>query len=415
MSEAATGPPVEVPRNRRESRPTAHATVAPTPRAVPDLPPGGADPRVTDDPGGRRLRGAANRRPASGQNRRRRGSRGGRGRSRSTGQGAQPANPTIRPSRRPSPPGPRPRRCLRAADAGGRRSLPTVVADGGGTAAVSGGPEEYPAAALRGLGPRTPQDRRHPTGTAPRRPNRHPLPATTGGGPRSRRADARAVPRRGRRRARPTHQERPNPPPEAHPRPPPCPVTRHPDGPARNEGRRGGQRAPWQGGRPLHDLRAGAPGNHPDRTARGAHPGRALHLPGLRRRHPDRREHLPGPGPERAPRYGGGVHRHRNAQECGALPRRRPLRHRGRRVRWFAGPAPDRAAAPPGSDHPLSGDQEPDRGQGGPAHPGGVDSRPIRGAGSQQHRLRHLQAARGRASARGCDGSSTRSARRGMG
>ena len=44
------------------------------------------------------------------------------------------------------------------------------------------------------------------------------------------------------------------------------------------------------------------PRDDPDRPARGSHPGRALHLPGLRRRHPDRRQHLPGPGAERAAR-----------------------------------------------------------------------------------------------------------------
>ena len=49
-----------------------------------------------------------------------------------------------------------------------------------------------------------------------------------------------------------------------------------------------------------------------------------------RRRHLDRRQHLPRPGPERAARHGGGVHRHRHAEERRAVPRRRRVRPRPR-------------------------------------------------------------------------------------
>ena len=53
---------------------------------------------------------------------------------------------------------------------------------------------------------------------------------------------------------------------------------------------------------------------------------RALRLAAGRRRPPDRRQHLPRPGAERAARHGGGLRRHRHAQERRALPGRRPLR-----------------------------------------------------------------------------------------
>ena len=49
-----------------------------------------------------------------------------------------------------------------------------------------------------------------------------------------------------------------------------------------------------------------------------------------------------------------------------------------------------------GPDHPVPGDQEPDRGQGRPADPGGLPARALRRAGPQQRRLRHLQAPRRR-------------------
>ena len=55
-------------------------------------------------------------------------------------------------------------------------------------------------------------------------------------------------------------------------------------------------------------------------------------------------------------------------------------------------PAPDRGRAAAGADHPVPGDQEPDRGQGGPPHPGGLAARALRRAGAQLERLRDLQA-----------------------
>ena len=50
-----------------------------------------------------------------------------------------------------------------------------------------------------------------------------------------------------------------------------------------------------------------------------------------RRRQPDPRQHLPRPGAERAAGHGGGVRRHRHAEERRALPRRRAVRRRGHR------------------------------------------------------------------------------------
>ena len=61
--------------------------------------------------------------------------------------------------------------------------------------------------------------------------------------------------------------------------------------------------------------------SYPDRRARGPQPHRALREPARRRHRPDPREHLPRPGAERAPRHGGGLHRHRHAEERGALSR----------------------------------------------------------------------------------------------
>ena len=46
---------------------------------------------------------------------------------------------------------------------------------------------------------------------------------------------------------------------------------------------------------------------------------------------PDPRQHLPRRGAERAARHGGGLRRHRHAEERGALPRRRAVRRRGHR------------------------------------------------------------------------------------
>ena len=74
------------------------------------------------------------------------------------------------------------------------------------------------------------------------------------------------------------------------------------------------------------------PDGHPDRRARGPQPHRALRVAPGRRRRPDPRQHLPGQGAERAARHGGGVRRHRHAEERRALPRRRAVRRRGHRA-----------------------------------------------------------------------------------
>ena len=68
-----------------------------------------------------------------------------------------------------------------------------------------------------------------------------------------------------------------------------------------------------------------------DRGARGAGADRALRVAPGRRRQPDPRQHLPRQGAERPARHGGGVRRHRHAEERGAVPRRRAVRPRGRR------------------------------------------------------------------------------------
>ena len=79
-------------------------------------------------------------------------------------------------------------------------------------------------------------------------------------------------------------------------------------------------------------LRTAPPkGGDPDRRARGPIAPRALCVAAGRRHQPDPRQHLPRSGAERAARDGGGLRRHRHAQERGALPRRRavrPGRHR---------------------------------------------------------------------------------------
>ena len=69
--------------------------------------------------------------------------------------------------------------------------------------------------------------------------------------------------------------------------------------------------------------------------------------------------------PKNAVLYWGDVRYESDDVESGATP----------------GPAADRAAAATRPDDPLPGDQEPDRGQGGPPHPGGLASRPLRRAG----------------------------------
>ena len=115
------------------------------------------------------------------------------------------------------------------------------------------------------------------------------------------------------------------------------------------------------------------PSAHPGRRARGSQPHRALRQPAGRRRQPDPRQHLRRQGAERAARHGGGVRRHRHAEERGAVPRRRAVRRRGHR-REEQQPA-HRADAAGQAAHHLPGHQEPDRGQGRPPHPGGVAAR----------------------------------------
>ena len=120
-------------------------------------------------------------------------------------------------------------------------------------------------------------------------------------------------------------------------------------------------------GRALHDGRARQPD---DRTTHIAVlEGRSLVEHYVGSLEPDdtadRRQHLPRPGAERAARDGGGVHRHRHAEERRALPRRRRLRPERRRGE----PAPDRAAA---QERPVgdgAGHQEPDRGTRAPGSP----------------------------------------------
>src|SRR5207247_1362174 len=77
----------------------------------------------------------------------------------------------------------------------------------------------------------------------------------------------------------------------------------------------------------------------PDRRARGRRPGRALRGPA----DPDLdgRQRLPRPGAERAAQHGGGVRRHRQGSQRGAVRRRGEL---GRRRDGRPAP-PDRARA----------------------------------------------------------------------
>ena len=110
-----------------------------------------------------------------------------------------------------------------------------------------------------------------------------------------------------------------------------------------------------------------------------------------RRRQPDPRQHLPRPGPERAAGHGGGVRRHRHAEERGAVPRRRAVRPRGHRGEGQERPHRGHPQGPP-DDH-VPGHQEPDRRQGCAAHPGGLAARPVRGADPELEDLRHLEAA----------------------
>ena len=153
--------------------------------------------------------------------------------------------------------------------------------------------------------------------------------------------------------------------------------------------RAAGSRAQRTSDRPLPDVRAGPRRNGPGGRARGSQPHRALRVAPVRRRQPDPRQHLRRPDPERAPRHGGGLRRHRHAEERGAVPRRRPVRRRGHRRE---GPA-DRGhpAGPPA--HRLPGHEEPDRRQGRPPHPGGVAAGSLRRADPELEDVRHLEAA----------------------
>ena len=120
-----------------------------------------------------------------------------------------------------------------------------------------------------------------------------------------------------------------------------------------------------------------------------------------RRRQPDPRQHLRRAGAERAAGHGGGVRRHRHAQERRALPRRRAVRRRGHRGEATRG---SRTSCAPAPADRLPGHEEPDRRQGRPPHPGGVAARSLRRADPQLQDLRHLQApARRRAQAPAVD------------
>ncbi len=124
------------------------------------------------------------------------------------------------------------------------------------------------------------------------------------------------------------------------------------------------------------------------RARRWAHPHRGPRGPEPRRAHPrdadgqrvDRRQHLPRPRPERAPRHGSRVRRHRHAEERRAVPRRRRVR-RQRRGGWWQ--AEDRADAQERTVGRRAGHEEPDRAQGRAPHAGGEPRRslPRDGAG----------------------------------
>ena len=159
-------------------------------------------------------------------------------------------------------------------------------------------------------------------------------------------------------------------------------------------------RAQRPAGRALHDVRPGPRRLVPGRRAGGPQPHRALRLAARRRRQPDPRQHLRRAGPERPARHGGGVRRHRHAEERRALPRRRAVRRRGHRA---SRPAHRADPARPPADR-LPGDEEPDRRQGSAAHPGGVAAGALRGADPQLEDVRDLQApARRRAQAAAFD------------
>ena len=135
----------------------------------------------------------------------------------------------------------------------------------------------------------------------------------------------------------------------------------------RSNSRRGRERNGKPVGRYLMCVQV-ATGLDPGRRARGAQSHRALRQPAGRRRQPDPRQHLPRSGPERAAGHGGGVRRHRHAEERRALPRRRAVRRRGHRREGRRKPAHRADAQGQAADH-LPGHQEPDRRTRAPGSP----------------------------------------------
>ena len=110
-----------------------------------------------------------------------------------------------------------------------------------------------------------------------------------------------------------------------------------------------------------------------------------------RRHDVDRRQHLSRSRAERAAGDGSRVHRHRDAQERRAVPRRRRVRQGRRRRRQRAAAHRARAAQRP-VDH-RAGHEEPDRAQGRTPHARGEPRRPVRRDGpGPAADVRHLEA-----------------------
>ena len=165
-----------------------------------------------------------------------------------------------------------------------------------------------------------------------------------------------------------------------------------------------GPRAQRQADRSLLHVCPGAPRHGAGRSARGSQSDRALCVTARRRRQPDPRQHLPRPGPERAAGHGGGVRRHRHAQERGAVPGRRAVRRRGHRAEGQE--RPDRRHPQGAPDDHVPGHQEPDRCERCASDPGGLAARPVRGADPEFEDLRHLEAVCPTRPANGCATSS---------
>ena len=152
------------------------------------------------------------------------------------------------------------------------------------------------------------------------------------------------------------------------------------------------------------------PAHDPDRHAGGPLAGRALRLPGGGRHHPDRRQRLPGPGPERAARAW------RRPSSTSGSPRTPSCTGATSATTATTWRAAASSGAQPrieevlkaGPDHPVPGDQEPHRGQGGPPHPGGLPARAVRRAGPQLAAPSASPSGWATTSAAGCAGSSTR-------